>query len=117
MPESDLGFVALGRLFVFVRIGRLSIVGGCSKLVKDLPPFLMSDGNPLKVFGTNRIGLERAGIAPAARETLKKAFRFLYRSDQSVTKALSQIEKELDKTPEITQLVRFIRESERGISK
>ncbi|MBI2871489.1 MAG: acyl-ACP--UDP-N-acetylglucosamine O-acyltransferase [Candidatus Omnitrophica bacterium] len=101
----------------FVRVGRLSIIGGFSKLVKDIPPFMMADGHPVKVFGINRLGLERAGLEPRCRDELKKAHRLLYRSDLAVTQALARIEKELASYPELTHLVRFIRESERGITK
>ncbi|MFZ5800656.1 MAG: acyl-ACP--UDP-N-acetylglucosamine O-acyltransferase, partial [Candidatus Omnitrophota bacterium] len=53
------GLVAIHQ---FVRMGKISIVGGCSKVVQDIPPFSTCDGHPTKVYGLNLLGLQRAGI-------------------------------------------------------
>ncbi|HEY4758301.1 MAG TPA: acyl-ACP--UDP-N-acetylglucosamine O-acyltransferase, partial [Chthoniobacterales bacterium] len=64
----------------FCRIGRFAITGGCSKIVQDVPPFLIADGNPAEIRGVNLIGLERAGFALEAIKAIKEAFRLFYRS-------------------------------------
>ena len=64
-----------GAVHQFVRIGYLSIIGGCSKVVQDVPPYIMVDGHPAKVYGLNSVGLERANISLEERSNLKKAFK------------------------------------------
>ena len=101
----------------FVRIGRLAIIGGCAKVVKDVPPFMMADGNPLEVGTLNLIGLERAGFAESTVQALKQAFRLLYRQNLNTTQALERIRTEVPFLPEIGQLLAFVQGSERGITK
>jgi UDP-N-acetylglucosamine acyltransferase len=101
----------------FVRIGRLCIIGGCSKVTQDVPPFMMADGHPLGIHGINSVGLKRAGVDDHAQALLKKAFRLLYRQNLTTARALEEIGRQLDPVPEIGQLVDFVRKSERGIAK
>jgi UDP-N-acetylglucosamine acyltransferase len=101
----------------FCRIGSMAIVGGCSKVVQDVPPFMLVDGNPAAVRALNRVGLERNGITEEVSSALKSAFRVLFRDNLSISNALTHIEHELPPLPEIRQLVQFIRASDRGISK
>lgn len=115
--EDDAILGGLAAVHQFVRIGRMSILGGCTKAVKDVPPFMMADGNPLAVFGPNKIGLERHGVTPESQQALKNAYKIVYRADLTVEKALERIEAELPATPEIRDFVAFIRGSERGITK
>ena len=99
----------------FCRIGRFAITGGCSKIVQDIPPFMIADGNPAKVRGVNVIGLERNGFAPENIKAIKEAFRLIYRSKLNTRQALDAIRKELGSSPELNQIVEFIEQSERGI--
>jgi UDP-N-acetylglucosamine acyltransferase len=101
----------------FVRVGRLSILGGCSKVTQDVPPFMMADGHPLGVHGINSVGLKRAGVDDHAQAVLKKAYRILYRKSLPTAKALEEIERQLDPLPEVAHLVAFVRASERGITR
>ena len=101
----------------FVRVGRLAITGGCSKLTQDLPPFMMADGNPLEVPAINSVGLKRRGIPEAVESLIKKAHRILYREGLSTRQALEKMEKEIELVPEIQHLINFIKSSERGIAK
>ena len=101
----------------FVRVGRLCIIGGCSKIVQDVPPFMTADGNPLKVPAINKVGLQRAGVSEDSQRALKLSHRLLFRSDLSTRDALSRIEAEVTLTPEVQHLLAFIRASERGITK
>lgn len=101
----------------FVRIGRLSIIGGCSKVVKDVPPFMMAEGNPLEVNTLNLVGLERAGIADETVQAMKLTFRILYRQNLNTTQALERIRAEVQALPEIGHLLTFVEASERGITK
>ena len=99
----------------FCRIGRLSISGGCSKIVQDVPPFMMVDGNPARVRHINQVGMERAGFSRETIRAIKDAFRILYRSDLNTAQALPRLSEEFQGQPEIQQLIDFVRESKRGI--
>jgi UDP-N-acetylglucosamine acyltransferase len=96
-------------------MGKLSIVGGCSKVVQDIPPFTTCDGHPAKVFGLNSVGLKRANVPEESIEHLKRAYRILFREGLTIGHALEKIQKEIPDTKEIIHLVEFIRSSERGI--
>jgi UDP-N-acetylglucosamine acyltransferase len=99
----------------FCRLGRFAITGGCSKIVQDVPPFMIADGNPAKVRGINIIGLERNGFTAESIRTIKEAFRLIYRSKFNTRQAVEAIQQELAASDEITQIVEFIQASERGI--
>ena len=99
----------------FCRIGRFAITGGCSKIVQDVPPFMIADGNPAEIRGINLVGLERAGFTAESVKTIKEAFRLIYRSKYNTRQAVEAIEKELPPSEEIRQLLAFISASERGI--
>jgi len=101
----------------FCRIGRLAMVGGCSKVVQDVPPFMLADGNPAQTVTINKVGLERAGIAEEVQAALRQAHKLLFRSGLSLPNALARIEAELPPYPELRHLVNFIRSSSRGISR
>src|SRR6185436_16726043 len=101
----------------FCRIGKMSIIGGCSKVVQDVPPFMMADGNPAQTRTINKVGLERNGISEEAQTALKQAYKILFREGLTVSNALARIEAELPLLPEIKHLVQFARSSERGLSK
>ncbi|HOJ78403.1 MAG TPA: acyl-ACP--UDP-N-acetylglucosamine O-acyltransferase [Bacillota bacterium] len=99
----------------FTKIGKMVMVGACSKIVKDVPPFVLVDGNPAKVSGINVVGLRRNGIDPQIRDEIKKAYRILYRSSLTVNRAIEQMEQELQGCEEIDHFIRFLRNAERGI--
>ena len=99
----------------FCRIGRLAITGGCSKIVQDIPPFMIADGNPAEVRGINLVGLERNGFAPESVKSIKETFRLLYRSKHNTRQAIESVRSEVPSTPEVTQILEFIEKSERGI--
>jgi UDP-N-acetylglucosamine acyltransferase len=99
----------------FCRIGRFAITGGCSKIVQDVPPFMIADGNPAVVRGINLVGLERKGFPPETVKAIKEAFRLIYRSKYNTRQALDAIGKELVPNDAVAQIVEFIGQSERGI--
>ncbi len=107
----------LAAVHQFCRIGRMSIIGGCSKVVQDVPPFMLADGNPAQTRTINKVGLERNGVPEATQSAIKQAFKILFREGLTVSNALQQIEAELPPLPEIQHLVQFARASERGLSK
>lgn len=101
----------------FCRIGKMAIVGGCSKIVQDVPPFMMADGNPATTRTINKVGMTRNGVSEEAQNALKQAYKILFRSGLTIPNALAQMEAELPPLPEVQHLIRFTRASERGIGK
>lgn len=99
----------------FVRIGRYAMVGGKSKIVQDVLPFFVTDGNPARVRGLNTVGLRRAGFSAEARRALKDAYRLLFRGSVALGEALESLGRVDD--PNVRHLVEFIRGSRRGFTR
>jgi len=99
----------------FVRLGELSIVGGCSKVVQDIPPFSMCDGHPAKVYNINSVGLKRAKFSAPTINSLRKAFKILFHSGLSKPHAIERIEKELAPSLRLRHLIEFAKTSKRGL--
>ena len=107
----------LSAVHQFVKIGTVSIIGGCSKVVKDVLPYIKVDGHPLRPYGLNAVGLVRNNFPLGTRNILKRAYRILYNSTLNVSQAIVKIKEELGNCPEINHLIQFIQTSERGIIK
>ena len=99
----------------FCRIGRHAITGGCSKIVQDVPPFLIADGNPAEVRGVNVVGLERRGVPAETIRVLKESYRILYRAKLNTKQAMEELQKSFGDVAEARELIEFIGKSERGI--
>jgi len=98
----------------FVRIGSYCICGILSKIVKDVPPYMIVDGNPSLVRGVNVVGLKRKGFDAARRERIRTAYKILYRYDYSIPHALEELKK-INDEHDIRELIDFIARSKRGI--
>lgn len=107
----------LAAVHQFCRVGKMAIIGGCSKVVQDVPPFMLADGNPAETRTVNKVGLERNGVSEEAQAALRSAYKILFREGLTISNALVKIESDLPKLPEVLHLVQFVRSSERGISK
>ncbi len=108
----------LAAIHQFCRIGTMAIIGGCSKVVQDIPPYMMADGNPAEVRTVNKVGLERHGVGEEAQKALRAAYKLLYReSGLNIGDAVTRIRKDLPDLPEIRCLCEFVDRSERGISR
>lgn len=99
----------------FVKIGRNAMVGGMSRLVQDVVPYTIVNGQPAQVYGLNNVGITRAGISMDSRRALKKAYKLLYRSGLTLAKAIAVIEQEVESCEEVEHFLRFLRDAERGI--
>jgi UDP-N-acetylglucosamine acyltransferase len=106
------GLVAIHQ---FVRVGILSIIGGCSKVVQDIPPYSTCDGHPARVYGLNLIGLRRNNVPKESIEQLNHAFKILFNSGFSVRHALEILEKGRQTNKEVVYLIDFIKKSQRGV--
>ena len=96
----------------FVRMGRYAMIGGKSKIVQDVLPFFITDGNPSRLRGVNSVGLRRGGFSEDERRALKDAYKLLFRSTTPIQDSLSELEQLDDEN--VAHLVRFIRSSKRG---
>jgi UDP-N-acetylglucosamine acyltransferase len=76
----------------FVHIGRLAMVGGMSRIERDVPPFTIVEGNPSRVRSLNLVGLKRSGVSSEEINLIKKAFRLVYRSNTPMQESLDQLE-------------------------
>ena len=103
----------------FVRVGQMAMLGGMSRIDRDVPPFMLVEGNPPRVRSLNLVGLKRASIDPSDLAILKKAFRILYRSGKPIKEALAELELLTD-NEYINKLSLFIdkslNESRRGLT-
>lgn len=108
------GLVAIHQ---FTTVGKLSIIGGCSKVVQDIPPFSTCDGHPARVYGLNLVGLKRVQASSGTISDLKTAFKYLFFSGLNKVNAIEKIQGTLSQGPELTYLLDFIRTSSRGIAR
>ena len=107
----------LAAVHQFCRIGTMSIIGGCSKVVQDVPPYMMVDGNPAATRTLNKEGLKRNGVDEDTQKSMRQAYRILFRSEQTFTNAVKQVRADVATSPELEHLLAFIESSERGIAK
>jgi len=99
----------------FCRIGAFAYVGGMAKIVQDVPPYMLVDGNPATVRGVNVIGLRRHGMTAEHRRIVQDAHRLLYRSGLSPAAATARMKAELPATVPVARLLTFIAASRRGL--
>ena len=112
-------FAAIGGMtpiHQFVKVGRNSFVGGGLRVSKDVPPFILAAGDPLKYAGINRVGLTRRGFSDEALKEIRGAYKLIYRSGLNVSQALEKL-KSQNSTPKLETIIQFIESSERGIIK
>ena len=101
----------------FVRIGMHCMIGAHSMVVKDVVPYALFSGTPLKYSGINTVGLKRRNFSQEAIDLLKKALNLFFISNLNVSQAVDKIINELPRTNELEYLIDFVQTSKRGISK
>ncbi len=92
----------------FCRIGRMAMVGGMARVVRDVPPFVMLDGDTAMVVGLNKVGLRRAGFTPDDVLDLKSAYRTIYRSGLMWQEMLDTLQLEFPVGPAAEFLTFFL---------
>jgi UDP-N-acetylglucosamine acyltransferase len=116
------GCVTLGeRVFVsgnvtihqFVRVGELAMIGGLSRVSKDVPPYMLVVGDS-KICGVNVIGMRRASLTAEDRHAVRRAHGILYRSGLSMSHAIERLRNE-PSSPVVDTVLRFVAESTRGL--
>jgi len=98
----------------FATIGRFSFIGGCSRVAKDVPPYVKAVGNPIKLYGLNSVGLERNGFPEDIRRELKRAYRLFFKSELNLSQARERADRDLQQFPEIKEFLAFFERSDRG---
>ncbi len=101
----------------FCRLGKMAMIGGYTKVVQDVVPFTITDGNPAATRTLNKVGLQRNGVSEDSQTALRQAYKILFREGLTIAKAIETMEKELLASPEVKHLIEFIRGSERGITR
>jgi UDP-N-acetylglucosamine acyltransferase len=99
----------------FALIGKYSFIGGCSRVAKDVPPYVKAVGNPVKLYGLNTVGLQRNGFPEDVVRELKRAYRLFFKSELNVSQARARAESELRHIPEVEEFLRFFERSGRGV--
>src|SRR5271154_508551 len=85
----------LAAIHQFCRIGKMSMIGGCSKVVQDVPPFMLADGNPAETRTVNKTGMERNGVSDEAQKAMRAAYKILFRRRLEIFQCDSKIEKKI----------------------
>lgn len=101
----------------FTAIGKLAMVGGGSAVRQDIVPFALADGHPARPMGLNVVGLRRAGMDEGAIRMLKRAYRALFASGRTLGERLHEVTEGAPEQAEVAELVRFVRESARGVAR
>lgn len=114
--EDNVVVSGLVAIHQFVRVGKVAIIGGCSKVIQDIPPYSTCDGHPARIYGLNLVGLRRKNISPRSINCLRNAFKILFHSGLTIKHALEKLGQEILADSEVAYLVNFIRNSSRGIS-
>lgn len=113
---EDMAFISGGVVIhQFCRIGRLAMIGGYTAVNKDVPPYMLVRG-PSTVRAVNLVGLRRAKFTAKTISIVKEAYKLLYMSDLNTEQAVEGMGK-LEKSPELDHLMKFIKDSKRGICK
>jgi len=105
------GLVAIHQ---FCRIGDFAMLAGLAKIVKDVPPYVVADGNPASLIGTNVIGLRRNGFSSLQRCAIKRAYKIIHDYGLNTNSALESLEMEKNSL-EICAIIDFFRMSQRGV--
>jgi UDP-N-acetylglucosamine acyltransferase len=106
---------ALCGVHQFTRIGTLAMTAAGSMVAQDVPPYCTVHGDRARLIGLNTIGMERNGFGPDQIRAVKQAYRILFQSKLLMKNALARVERELAGSPEVDRMVKFIRDSERGL--
>jgi len=101
----------------FVRIGAHAMIGGGFRVPQDVCPYALIGGYPAKVVGLNLVGLKRRGFSDETLRILRQAYKLLFFSHLNTKQAVAKINDEVERIPEVEEILKFIEESERGLIK
>lgn len=113
--EDYVGIGGLTPVHQFVKIGAHSFIGGGLRIPKDVPPFILAMGEPLKFAGLNKVGLQRRGFSEETIKALKEAYKVLYKSGLTVNEAKKELESRYSGNNDVQHLIDFLNTADRGI--
>lgn len=99
----------------FCKVGAYSMIQGGCRFSKDIPPYIILGRDPARYCGINIIGLRRRGFDAQTIENIANCYRVIYQSGLNYKEAIQKIETEMEPTTEINAIVKFVKESQRGI--
>lgn len=99
----------------FSRIGKHAMVGGGSKVNKDIPPYALCGREPICFCGVNLVGLRRRGFESDTIRAIKDMYDTIYYQGNNVSDAVTKVDAGFPDTEEKAEIVNFIRNSKRGI--
>ena len=99
----------------FCKVGEHAFIGGGRIALQDIPPYILATGEPLQYAGINSVGLRRRKFSIDVRNNIKKAYKFIYKSNLNVKQAIEAIKENLKLTDEINKILVFLKDSDRGL--
>lgn len=99
----------------FSRVGELAMIGGGFRVPKDVPPFILAGGEPLRAVGVNVLGLRRHGWSPEEIDQAREAFRFFFRSSDPLREKIARALSEWPPESPMYRMGNFLHTSERGV--
>lgn len=112
--EDGVNIGGMTGIHQYVRIGKYSMIGGMSRVTRDVPPFMLTEGTPLRVYDINSVGLRRLGVPPNVRTALHKACKILFRSEMNLSEAINTVRGEVECTEEVEYLLKFLENMRQG---
>ncbi len=112
--ESHASFGGLAAVHHFVTVGQHAFVGGLARVTQDVPPFMLVEGNPVRIWSINKVGLKRNGVSAAALRALKEAHRILFRSRLQRKEGADSLLQAHAGVSEVRALVEFLAATEAG---
>ena len=110
-------FGGMAGVHQFVRIGEYCMIGGLYRVSKDVPHYTLASGEPLRLTGLNKIGLQRGGFLPETIKKIYKFYRFLYDKDAVFSDRLREaVQRKAKYIPEIQRIIEFYEGTERGVT-
>jgi len=101
----------------FCRVGDFGMVGAASKVVQDVPPFMIADGSPAMVRTTNKVGLERASFTSEDIALVRRVFKLFYKEGLNRRQATERLSGVAGKeNPIVKTFLNFVEDSGRGLS-
>ena len=113
---QNYAFISVAAVHQFCNVGEYTMLAGYAKVVKDVPPYCLIDGNPASILGINTIGLKRAGFDASTREKIKQTYKIIYHSGLNTKQALVKLKDQNDTNPQVQKIIQFIENSDRGIT-
>jgi UDP-N-acetylglucosamine acyltransferase len=115
--EDHVHFGGLSAAHQFTRVGRLAFVSGMTGVIMDVPPYCTASGSRAELAGLNTVGMQRAGMTEEQIGRAKQAYKIVFRQNLGLAEAIAQVDAELGAHPEIAHFVRFLKGSQRGITR